>query len=74
MRILIQGIPDWDPTRQFGCTSCGCVFEADSGEYSFLQRDGYVCICPCCGRNAKELPTDTTAKQNWIETYSRKRS
>ena len=42
-------------TKQFTCKKCGCVFEADKGEYRFADQvealhDGIeaVCVCPHC--------------------------
>lgn len=45
-------------TRRFECRMCGCVFEADKGEYR--GEDGcdfryyYYAKCPCCGNKAYE--------------------
>ena len=44
-------------TRRFECKICGCIFEADKGEY--LIKDYrcdvmYYAKCPCCGYNANE--------------------
>lgn len=39
-------------TKRFKCTMCGCVFEADKGEYTnsgYECDDYYYAICPCCG-------------------------
>lgn len=44
-------------TKRFECEICGCIFEADKGEYksSNCQWDFYYYAkCPCCGRNADE--------------------
>ena len=40
----------------FECEYCGCLFEADKGEYKYssqmeVMHDGlgaYKCECPCC--------------------------
>lgn len=45
-------------TKLFECKICGCVFEADKGEY--LIRDFrfdvmYYAKCPCRGYNANEM-------------------
>lgn len=39
-------------TIRFSCSYCGCIFEADKGEYETgPQYDpGYTCRCPTCGR------------------------
>lgn len=45
-------------TRRFECRMCGCVFEADKGEYihSGVQWDDYYYAkCPCCGDDADEV-------------------
>ena len=44
-------------TKLFECKICGCVFEADKGEY--LIRDFrfdvmYYAKCPCCGDKTYE--------------------
>ena len=44
------------PIIRFECNNCGCVFEADKGEYKYssqmeVMHDGlgaYKCECPCC--------------------------
>ena len=49
--------------RQFECSICGCVFEADDTEYKyqFSQREGtewWECKCPNCGKlTNKSIPT-----------------
>lgn len=45
-------------TKRFKCKTCGCVFEADEGEYD--EEDNfytciYYCKCPNCGKNAFEV-------------------
>ncbi len=45
-------------TRRFECGHCGCVFEADKGEYKFVTQYNNVdcfCKCPCCGEDADEV-------------------
>lgn len=45
-------------TRRFKCDRCGCVFEADKGEYKSVSQYNdinYFCKCPCCGENANEV-------------------
>lgn len=45
-------------TRRFECRMCGCVFEADKGEYrgedGFDFRYYYYAKCPCCENKAYE--------------------
>lgn len=47
-----------DPKRlrkvcRFHCWSCGCMWEADKGEYTVgpgqYNEDVYSMPCPCCG-------------------------
>lgn len=54
MKIIKLGVTD-KKTKQFTCDKCGCVFEADKGEYRFADQmealhDGIeaVCDCPHC--------------------------
>ena len=56
MKIIVGGKP---PTsaEEFCCTNCGCIFEAEKGEYT-IPRNWYAekhgdsvpieCECPCC--------------------------
>ena len=42
-------------TKTFTCRECGCVFEANKGEYkSGMQynEEYYYCQCPTCNRTA----------------------
>lgn len=44
-----------ETTKRFKCWHCGCVFEADRGDYeeAFNLCDGYYDLrvdCPNCGR------------------------
>lgn len=57
MRIIKDGtIPS--TTIRFICDNCGCIFEAEKGEYGYSSQlevlhDGlgsYKCQCPCCQR------------------------
>lgn len=44
-------------TKLFECKICGCIFEADKGEYTntdFQWDSYYYAKCPCCGYNANE--------------------
>lgn len=45
-------------TKRFECKTCGCIFEADKGEYKFEEDyicSTYYCKCPNCGGNAFEV-------------------
>lgn len=56
-----------DTTKRFRCLVCGCVFEADAGEYITFPDDGSLywrgiklktdcaCDCPECGGGAEEV-------------------
>ena len=61
MKILKQGKSKEEvariikQVRQFECSTCGCVFEADNTEYKyqFCQREAeewWECECPNCGK------------------------
>ena len=68
MKILKQGKTKEEveriikQTRQFECTICGCIFEADNTEYKHqcCQREAtewYECECPNCGKyTSKSIP------------------
>lgn len=46
--------------RRFKCRACGCLFEAERGEYEYgnqIDPSAY-CVCPCCGNVAGELRKD----------------
>ena len=51
MKIIQQGNPDYQKQiRRFTC-KCGCVFEAEKGEYSTgsqYNETYYYCECPTC--------------------------
>ncbi|MCM1168169.1 MAG: hypothetical protein NC401_19465 [Ruminococcus sp.] len=63
MTVLKEGDPDRakqlvSKTRRFKCGRCGCVFEADKGEYQPGQQYNdvyFFCKCPCCGEQAREV-------------------
>lgn len=50
MKIIKDGkIPS--TVKRFKCTRCGCVFEADKGEYKseiYFEGKIFYCKCPCC--------------------------
>ena len=59
MKIIKDGkIPS--RIKKFKCDNCGCIFEAELGEYiSSSQMEvmhddlpGWKCKCPCCGNYA----------------------
>lgn len=56
MNVIIKG--DLDRLRKvqrFECNACGCVFDAEKGEYEDMsdQHNGIIirCLCPTCGRD-----------------------
>lgn len=56
MKIIRSGEPNRHQSiKRFDCEKCGCVFEADGGEYQrvddcYVGNLGFVyCVCPCCG-------------------------
>lgn len=58
MKIITPGDPDARRKKYlkiFTCTLCGCVFEAEAGEYESraagYNETDYVAVCPCCGEN-----------------------
>lgn len=52
MKIIKEGNPDVIRRRiRFTCKRCGCIFDADFGEYyidSWRNEEHYRCECPCC--------------------------
>jgi hypothetical protein len=38
-------------TVRFECRSCGCIFEADEGEYECYDVPIVFAKCPCCGKD-----------------------
>lgn len=45
-------------TKRFECKTCGCIFEADRGEYETEEVQIYsyhYCECPNCGQKANEV-------------------
>lgn len=64
MKIIVQGKTKEElkavlnATRRFECKTCGCIFEADKGEYNkedCFYSVTYYCKCPNCDRNAFEV-------------------
>lgn len=58
MKIITPGdISMLRRTKRFRCPYCGCIFEADEGEYKHgpqWEPEAY-CVCPTCGKNACEM-------------------
>lgn len=56
MKIITHGyLKEEEIILRFTCCRCGCVFDAEKGEYRSLQRKGeYRCTCPECGSEASE--------------------
>lgn len=56
MEIIRQG-NTYKTKKQFVCTRCGCIWNAEKGEYNVtsqlgVMHDGmkaYNMKCPCCG-------------------------
>ena len=58
MRVIHPGKKD-TKAKRFTCTGCGCVFEAERGEYTVVGHTAWAydgmttkCVCPCCGKMA----------------------
>lgn len=57
MKIIKQGEKEKTAkTVRFECRACGCIFEADEGEYKYYDAPvAYACEydakCPCCGKD-----------------------
>ena len=60
IKIVKRGrIPDLRKKRRFVCDYCGCVFDADPGDYTEEYDPGHQqydrrAYCPTCGRTASE--------------------
>lgn len=52
MRIIKHGDLERKAERKrFTCRDCGCVFDAESGEYKIgthYNETYFSCRCPCC--------------------------
>lgn len=64
MKIIKHGNPKYNkPDRKFRCDYCGCIFEAEYGEYKYgncqyntwYYEWYYECECPECKRKAYSL-------------------
>lgn len=65
MKIIRPGLPKEElerrlkETKRFECEKCGCIFEADKGEYTHTTQYNethYYCKCPNCKiHNAYEV-------------------
>ena len=56
MKIIKVGTIE-NETKRFECKNCGCIFEADKGEYFMSSQmqilqgmNVYQCQCPTCNR------------------------
>lgn len=56
-------------TKRFECKTCGCVFEADKGEYIIEEYGTTYCVCPNCGKNAFEVKMREIDKKIEESTY-----
>lgn len=72
MKIIKQGKTEKEleailnKTRRFECETCGCIFEADKGEYETEEVQIYsyhYCKCPNCGQKANEVKMRETGKR-----------
>ena len=56
MKIIKQGdLNRLDSVRRFTCSTCGCIWDANSREYRKAwdrNADVIVCECPTCGRKS----------------------
>lgn len=63
MKIIKEGdLTKLNETKKFYCRACGCVFEANKGEYieEELQINAiFLCECPCCGKKCVHSPFRT---------------
>jgi RNase P subunit RPR2 len=51
MKILTHG--NFSSAKKFKCWRCGCIFEADSGEYRIKETYHVVVKCPECGHRLR---------------------
>lgn len=69
MKIIKQGKTEKElkailnKTKRFECKTCGCIFEADKGEYVEEEHGTTYCVCPNCSRNAFEVKMRETDKK-----------
>jgi len=56
MKIIREGnVKRLLKTKRFTCKECGCVFEANKGEYESgvqYNEEYFYCQCPTCKRTA----------------------
>lgn len=78
MKIIKQGKTEEElkailkETRRFECGKCGCIFEADKGEYTHTTQYNethYYCKCPNCKKNAHEVEIREIDKKAEESTY-----
>lgn len=61
MKVIKPGLNlNSNETKRFECDLCGCVFEAEKGEYKagFMQPGNelaFFALCPNCGKRSKEV-------------------
>lgn len=72
MKIIKEGKPKEElkailnKTKRFECKTCGCIFEADKGEYETEDVQiytAYYCECPNCGQTAYEVKMRESGKR-----------
>lgn len=62
MNVIYPGNPDRKKkkTKEFSCKICGCIWEADLGEYSEDWTQHSIpayCNCPTCGTKTYAMGT-----------------
>lgn len=73
MKIIKKGRRDYLYSKniiRFNCHDCGCIFEADSTEYTSVLKDGTyyaICHCPCCDKRLSKFNVEKTI-ENWDNT------
>ncbi|MCM1166432.1 MAG: hypothetical protein NC299_13380 [Lachnospiraceae bacterium] len=70
MKIIKDGVPErLKKVKRFECGACGCVFEAEKGEYECdtqYNETFFSCKCPCCGKNARQVKMrEVTARETY---------
>ncbi len=65
MKIIKAGkVPE--KVRRFECLQCGCIFDADEGEYKCEEFYGYYVQCPCCGEmTGRVLKSESELHEPW---------
>lgn len=69
MKIIKKGnLEKPKQIKRFQCDNCGCVFEAEKGEYKYVvatrNEEFYICECPYCH---KETSNEVVMRQSQME-------